>query len=392
MKNSDKLSPGEQAALARMAPISAPSRSSTQNPGRKGDKDRVTIQDAHDLHTSKEACEPSAQVQAAAEKAKKNAGATDGKNRPNKAQKADAPAPVGENAVVGLTPVAGGISGEPTPKANVVALPLAAIKADPDIQSRAGLKKKTVDAYAERMKAGDKFPPLDVFDVDGVLLLADGFHRQSAAQLAGRESVEVVVHGGSRRDAIKFGIEANLCNGLAFTNKDKHHYVRLMLREFSALSDGAVAAICKVSQPFVSKVRRQLKTVLGSQKRIGRDGKKRKLPRQCASAKKERPKIETANLKGNSPASAAKQNVDEEDHQKTRRPAASKPASDAVHAERAAAVRAWDYIEGELRKLPEGGEELFWNEFMARARRVRPCVIAWLHPLGLNNAGRIIKN
>jgi hypothetical protein len=176
------------------------------------------------------------------------------------------------------------IDGQPNPASCVVTLPLSAIKTDSGIQSRVSIKKATIRGYAERMKAGDHFPPMDVFDVDGEMLVADGFQRRDAHQLAKHESVPVIVHQGSRRDAIKFGIHANSINGTPYSNADKRRAVKLMIQNFPGLSDGAYAEMCKASQPFVSKVHRQLKTVLSCEERMGRDGKKRRLPRQTVTA------------------------------------------------------------------------------------------------------------
>ena len=54
--------------------------------------------------------------------------------------------------------------------------------------------------------------------------------------------------------------------------------MELAVAELPDLSDHAIAQACKVSQPFVSRLRKHLKTVISSEKRTGRDGKARKLP------------------------------------------------------------------------------------------------------------------
>src|SRR5579862_9238098 len=129
---------------------------------------------------------------------------------------------------------------------------LSEIVLDSGLQSRAKVNMATVGEYTERMKAGDKFPPIDVFDVNGVYLLAGGVHRLLAAQKAGLDSFQVQVHHGSRADAVKFAIEDNCAHGLPRTNKDKRRAVQLAITDLSGLSDHVIAEICKVSQPFVS--------------------------------------------------------------------------------------------------------------------------------------------
>ena len=56
--------------------------------------------------------------------------------------------------------------------------------------------------------------------------------------------------------------------------------MELALGEFEDKSDHALAELCAVSQTLVSKVRKQLKADFSSAKRIGRDGKRRKLPKR----------------------------------------------------------------------------------------------------------------
>lgn len=178
-----------------------------------------------------------------------------------------------------------GLSAEPIATSQEM-LKLTDIIVDTDIQSRAGLNQQAVEDYAERLQAGDPFPPLTVFDVGGTLLLADGFHTHQAALEAGLHEMPAIVHRGSRKDAIRYSLQSNTSHGLPRSNADKQRAARLALQEFPELSDGAIAELIKVSQPFVSSTRRELKSVLGSEARVGRDGKKRKPP-QRATAKEE---------------------------------------------------------------------------------------------------------
>ena len=161
-----------------------------------------------------------------------------------------------------------------------IVLKLSEITLDPRIQARAGVNKKTVAHYAERMKLGDHFPYLVVFLVEGLYLLVDGWHRFFSAEEAGLENFLVEIHEGTRKDAVAFAIKANHDHGLPRTNDDKRRSVELALGEFEEKSDRALAELCAVSQTLVSKVRKQLKADFSSAKRIGRDGKRRKLPKR----------------------------------------------------------------------------------------------------------------
>jgi hypothetical protein len=181
-------------------------------------------------------------------------------------------------------------SGGPPDRA-VANLELSRITVDADLQCRAEVDEATVTDYAGRMKAGDAFPPLVVFDVDGQCLLVDGWHRHPAALKAGLTEFPVEVHQGTRNDALRYALQANATHGLPRTNRDKRRAVALAVDEFPKDSDRAIADLCKVSHVFVGNIRRELETVTSSVTRLGRDGKKRKLPkkRSLSDAKPRKP-------------------------------------------------------------------------------------------------------
>ncbi len=85
--------------------------------------------------------------------------------------------------------------GAPGPGQDVetaVTMRLSTIMLDSRLQCRASINKATVAVYAERMKAEDYFPALDVYKIDGALLLVDGWQRYPAAQQAGLTEFQVV--------------------------------------------------------------------------------------------------------------------------------------------------------------------------------------------------------
>jgi len=200
-------------------------------------------------------------------------------------------------------------------------LRLSEIVLDSDLQSRAEVNMATVGEYTERMQAGDKFPPIDVFAIDGVYHLAGGVHRHLAAQKAGLDSFQVKVHQGTRTDAVKFAIKDNCAHGLPRTNKDKRRTIQLAIVELSDLSDHVIAEICKVSQPFVSALRRELKTEFSCAKRTGRDGKQRKMPKTRASSAPNEPAVTE---KPDEPTQGSAESAGEKD--KSRTPQMSKAA------------------------------------------------------------------
>jgi hypothetical protein len=91
-----------------------------------------------------------------------------------------------------------------------------------------------------------------------------GFHRIIAAKSLGLTEIDTDVRAGTRRDAILYAVGANAAHGLKRTNRDKRNAAMTLLRdpEWSAWSDNRIAAKCAVTQPFVSKLRSSLITVI----------------------------------------------------------------------------------------------------------------------------------
>ncbi|MCZ7683892.1 MAG: hypothetical protein M5U28_36055 [Sandaracinaceae bacterium] len=150
---------------------------------------------------------------------------------------------------------------------------LDAIRTDGGTQPRADLDLALCEEYRAALEEGATFPPVVVF-YDGVeRWIADGFHRLAAHRLAGRETIEAVVHQGTVRDAQLWSFGANDEHGKRRTNADKRRAVEAMLRdsEWAAWSDREIARRCKVTHPFVAKLRASLVTVT-SERTVTRAG------------------------------------------------------------------------------------------------------------------------
>jgi ParB-like chromosome segregation protein Spo0J len=166
-------------------------------------------------------------------------------------------------------------------------LPLAEIVMSAGTQVRQAINTDTVAEYAEAMERGDKFPPVVVFHVvEGQgrgYVLADGFHRWTAAKRNDETHILADVRQGTRLDALKFALGANTTHGLRRTNADKRQAVRVALAEpkLSKLSNRLLANICALSPTTVGTIRNELSKLDSSipepEKRIGADGKQRKL-------------------------------------------------------------------------------------------------------------------
>jgi hypothetical protein len=163
-------------------------------------------------------------------------------------------------------------------EAKVAKLRLDSIRLDAGTQTRAHVDDSVVGEYAEAMVRGDRFPPVVVFQNNGDIIMADGFHRFRAARRARLTHILAEIRKGTRKDALRFALGANHKHGLRRTNGDKRCAVKLALAEFGNLSDNFISEMCGVCQSFVSNIRHQLNSEIRSAPRLGKDGKLRALP------------------------------------------------------------------------------------------------------------------
>jgi len=163
-------------------------------------------------------------------------------------------------------------------KCPIRSLPIDSLSLIGDTQPRAEIDQDVVAEYAELMEAGAKFPPIVVFTDGATYWVADGFHRYWAIRRLKREKIDCEVHQGTVEDARWYSYSANQTHGLRRSNEDKRKAVLAALRhpKGAKLSDGKLAEHVGVSQPFVSKVRRESETTQNnfeSPTRTGRDGR-----------------------------------------------------------------------------------------------------------------------
>ena len=136
-------------------------------------------------------------------------------------------------------------------------IPIAKIKVDAATHPRDQLDVQTAEEYGQAMKAGEKFPPIVVFQKGKQYFLADGMHRLEGAKRFGLKEIEADVRQGSRRDATLFAVAANHKHGLRRTNKDKRKAVEIVLadREWRKWSVNRIADLCHVSWDLVDEIR-----------------------------------------------------------------------------------------------------------------------------------------
>lgn len=138
-----------------------------------------------------------------------------------------------------------------------VKLGLSDIETTERLQPRASMNLIAIAEYAEVMKNGRQFPPLEVvFDGDSYWLW-DGFHRKAAAEQAELIEVDVNITEGTLQDAEWMALGANQTHGLKRSNEDKRRAVELALGHpaSSKLSSNAIAQHCGVSNHLVDKIR-----------------------------------------------------------------------------------------------------------------------------------------
>lgn len=147
-----------------------------------------------------------------------------------------------------------------------------------NIQQRVRVDYECVKDYCEALKDGAAFPPVILFDDGKQLFLSDGVHRYLAYEDLKIQTIVAEIHKGTERDAIYYAVGANSNHGLRRTNQDKRKAVITLLRdmEWQKMSDNSIAEACRVSQPFVGKIRKEMPTYndyKSDYKRIGSDGR-----------------------------------------------------------------------------------------------------------------------
>ena len=173
----------------------------------------------------------------------------------------------------------------------VTRLPIEKIRRDGGTQPRAGLDQAAIAEYAEVIRDGGTLPAVEVVHDGTDYWLWDGYHRLAAAEQEGETEYDCFVTPGTRRDAVLKSAGANAEHGLRRTDADKRRAVEILLSdpEWSQWSDREIARQCKVSHPFVAKIRKEM-TGNGFQsgkknpeKRIGADGREYKIDNIQAS-------------------------------------------------------------------------------------------------------------
>jgi hypothetical protein len=131
------------------------------------------------------------------------------------------------------------------------------IRIDGGTQFRDQINQDVVKDYAEKMREGENFPPLDTV-FDGVThWLVDGFHRYFASHDLGFKEVQINYKPGTQEEAQLLAMGVNAGHGLQRNNATKRKVVEAALAHPSlqGASNVHIAKLCKVSDTFVAAVR-----------------------------------------------------------------------------------------------------------------------------------------
>ena len=150
------------------------------------------------------------------------------------------------------------------------------IRLDGGTQVRVEIDPDVVADYAERIRAGDQFPPVrQVFDGESYWLI-DGHQRIAAYLKLGRKTVPAQVTMGTLEEAIWESLAANRTNGQRLTNADKSKAVTTALIRWPDKTERVIAEHVGVSHTMVANVRKELVNVgklCQHDERTGADGK-----------------------------------------------------------------------------------------------------------------------
>lgn len=131
-----------------------------------------------------------------------------------------------------------------------------------ECQPRLTNRQDLIDDYAERMAAGDAFPPVRARFDGNAYYLSNGFHRRGAAIQARAASIPVRVRPGTLLDAIEDSCAANTDHGLRREPGDKRRAILAMLevarQRGTDLQTKAIADHCGVTPQYVNDVRRSV--------------------------------------------------------------------------------------------------------------------------------------
>jgi len=124
---------------------------------------------------------------------------------------------------------------------------IAELKVNHGVMIRKSLDEDRIQEFTEIF---DQLPPIKVFNVEGELLISDGFHRLAAAERLGLAEIEAEVRKGSRQDAIMEAISVNAKHGKPLSSEEKAEAVKRLNRFSSGMTYKDLGLIVGFSLPY----------------------------------------------------------------------------------------------------------------------------------------------
>ena len=129
-------------------------------------------------------------------------------------------------------------------------------------------------AHAEVLAEQESSLPPILVQKDS-LRVVDGMHRLRAAELVGRDSIEVRFFDGDEDAAFLRALAENAMHGLPLSIRDREAAALVILERHPDWSDRAVAQATGLSGKTVAKLRQPAKGSATGERRVGRDGRLR---------------------------------------------------------------------------------------------------------------------
>lgn len=111
-------------------------------------------------------------------------------------------------------------------------IPLDKITWDQQLYPRTGVDWVTAHVYAESMRAGAKFPPIDAVKRDGGYLGLDGRHRCTAAHKNGVTEIEARILNLSGNDLLLHAVKSNLKHGRPLSTYERLQIAQRLRTDF----------------------------------------------------------------------------------------------------------------------------------------------------------------
>lgn len=149
------------------------------------------------------------------------------------------------------------------------------------VQVRLKMSDDAVADYTEAIEneGGWPFEPVDVFHTeDDTYLVADGFHRVTAALAAKLEYIPCRIREGGEQDAKIFGMTANDSQGLRLTHADKVACIQWLLKVHKGQELAKIAELAGVAYRTVQRIAAAQRAKTDTKTQAGRPSAKKSIP------------------------------------------------------------------------------------------------------------------